>query len=86
MRGVRPGAVMAWFMVDRAVRLGVPWVRRHCQVAAVARYNITQGFELVRVEQRTTALLYMMERRAERLDLSPWLGTAAGTAAGAGAP
>ncbi|MDL4812776.1 GNAT family N-acetyltransferase [Actinomadura opuntiae] len=72
--GQRPGTVMAWWAVDRAARLAVPWVRRHCQVAAVARYNLTQGFELVREEQRTSARLYFMARRAERLDLSAWFG------------
>ncbi|WP_433155173.1 GNAT family N-acetyltransferase [Actinomadura nitritigenes] len=74
VRGRRPGTVMAWWAVDRASRLGVPWVRRHCQVVAVARYNRTQGFELVREEQRTSTRLYMMARRAERLDLSSWFG------------
>ncbi|MFC9975598.1 GNAT family N-acetyltransferase [Spirillospora sp. NPDC127200] len=73
-RDRKPGTVMAWWAVDRAARLGVPWVRRHCQVAAVARHNLTQGFTLVRTEQRTNARLWMMARRAERLDLSQWLG------------
>jgi hypothetical protein len=74
LRDLRPGTLMAWWAVDRAARLGVPWVRRHCHFAEVARYNITQGFELMREEQRTNARLYMMARRAERLDLSQWFG------------
>ncbi|WP_170026643.1 GNAT family N-acetyltransferase [Actinomadura oligospora] len=66
----RLGETMALWTVDRAARLGIPWVRRHCQVEAVARYNLTQGFALVREEQRTNAHLWMMARRSERLDLS----------------
>nr|WP_157430397.1 GNAT family N-acetyltransferase [Actinomadura macra] len=68
----RPGTVMAWWAVDRAARLDVPWVRRHCHERGVARYNCTQGFELVREEQRTRVRLYMMARRSQRLDLSAW--------------
>jgi hypothetical protein len=73
-KGVRPGALMAWWTVDRAARQGVPWVRRHAQVPEVAAYHRSQGFTLVREEQRTHARLYMLARKAERLDLSPWLG------------
>ncbi len=76
VRHRRPGTAMALWAVDRAARLGVPWVRRHCQVAEVARYNLTQGFTLVRKEQRSHARLYMMARPAERLDLSAWFGNA----------
>lgn len=65
---------MALWAVDRAARLGVTWVRRHCHSPEVARYNQTQGFTLVRTEQRTHARLFMMARRAERLDLTRVLG------------
>ncbi len=68
----KPGRLMAWWAVDRAARLGVPWVRRHCQVRQVADYNLTQGFDLIREEQRTNARLWMMARRAELLDLRRW--------------
>ncbi|MFI0417734.1 GNAT family N-acetyltransferase [Spongiactinospora sp. 9N601] len=71
-RDQRPGTLMASWTVDRAAQLGVPWVRRHCHFSGVARYNLTQGFTLVREEQRTNARLYVMARRAERLDLSAW--------------
>jgi hypothetical protein len=71
---LRPGSLMAWWVVDRAARQGVPWVRRHAQVPQVAAYDQAQGFTLVREEQRTHARLYMLARKAERLDLSPWLG------------
>ncbi|GAB3964967.1 hypothetical protein GCM10029978_026650 [Actinoallomurus acanthiterrae] len=81
-RGRKPGTAMAWWAVDRAARLGLPWVRRHCHFLGVARYNETQGFELVRTEQRTHARLYMMARRAERLDLSPWFGAETGVRSG----
>ena len=51
------------------------WVRRHGQVPQVAAYDQTQGFTLVREEQRTHARLYMLARNAERLYVSPWFGT-----------
>jgi hypothetical protein len=70
LREQRPGTLMAWWAVDRAAQLGVQWVRRHCHFPQVARYNLSQGFELVREEQRTHARLFMMARRAERLDMS----------------
>ncbi|WP_246250958.1 GNAT family N-acetyltransferase [Actinomadura litoris] len=73
LRSRRPGTVMAWWAVDRAARSGVGWVRRHCHFEGVARYNLSQGFTLVRTEQRTNARLFMMARRAECLDLSDWL-------------
>ncbi|HEY7263657.1 MAG TPA: hypothetical protein VH589_19490 [Trebonia sp.] len=59
---------MAWWAVDLAARQGVPWVRRHAQVPQVAAYGQAQGFTLVRDEQRTHARLYMLARKAERLD------------------
>jgi hypothetical protein len=59
---------------DLAARQGVPWVRRHAQVPQVAAYDQAQGFDLVREEQRTHARLWMLARRAERLDLSRWFG------------
>jgi hypothetical protein len=61
---------MAWWAVDLAARQGVGWVRRHAQVPQVAAYDQTQGFALVREEQRTHARLYMLARKAE----PPWLG------------
>ena len=73
-KGLRPGSLMAWWSVDLAARQGVPWVRRHAQVPQVAAYDQAQGFNLVREEQRTHARLYMLARKAGRLDLSPWLG------------
>ncbi|MEV5710535.1 GNAT family N-acetyltransferase [Actinoallomurus sp. NPDC052274] len=75
LRERKLGTVMSWWVVDRAAQLGVPWVRRHCHFAGVARYNETQGFAVVREEQRTHARLYIMARRAERLDLSSWFGS-----------
>lgn len=73
-RALRPGSLMAWWAVDLAARKGVDWVRRHAQVPQVAAYDQTQGFDLIREEQRTHARLYMLARKAERLDLSPWFG------------
>jgi hypothetical protein len=71
---LRPGSLIAWWAVDLAARQGVPWVRRHAQVEQVAAYDQAQGFDLVREEQRTHARLWMLARKAERLDLSPWFG------------
>ena len=73
-KALRPGSLMAWWAVDLAARQGVGWVRRHAQVPQVAAYDQTQGFALVREEQRTHARLYMLARQGERLDLSPWFG------------
>jgi hypothetical protein len=53
----------------------VPWVRRHAQYPQIAAYDQTQGFDLVREEQRTHPRLYMLARKGERLDLSPWPGS-----------
>lgn len=83
-KAVRPGSLMAWWAVDLAARQGVGWVRRHAQVPQVAAHDLMQGFTLVREEQRTHARLYMLARKAERLDLSPWLG--AGFRAGTPVP
>lgn len=73
-RPLRPGSLIAWWAVDLAARRGVPWVRRHAQVPQVAAYDQVQGFDLVREEQRTHARLWMLARKAERLDLSRWFG------------
>jgi hypothetical protein len=73
-RALRPGSLIAWWAVDLAARRGVPWVRRHAQVPQVAAYDEAQGFDLVREEQRTHARLWMLARKAERLDLSRWFG------------
>jgi hypothetical protein len=73
-KALRPGSLIAWWAVDLAARQGVPWVRRHAQVPQVAAYDQGQGFELVREEQRTHARLWMLARKAERLDLSRWFG------------
>jgi hypothetical protein len=73
-RALRPGSLIAWWAVDLAARRGVPWVRRHAQVPQVAAYDQAQGFDLVREEQRTHARLWMLARKAERLDLSCWFG------------
>ncbi|HEY7263655.1 MAG TPA: hypothetical protein VH589_19475 [Trebonia sp.] len=73
-KALRPGSLMAWWAVDLAARQGVPWVRRHAQVSQVAAYNQARGFALVREGQRTHVRLYMLARKAERLDLSSWLG------------
>ena len=75
-KALRPGSLMAWWAVDRAARQGVTWVRRHTQIQQVAEYDQAQGFELVHEERRTHARLWMLARKAERLDLSTWFGPA----------
>jgi hypothetical protein len=77
-RAVRPGSLIAWWAVDLAARQGISWVRRHAQVPQVAAYDQAQGFDLVREEQRTHARLWMLARKAERLNLSSWLGSGFG--------
>lgn len=73
-KALRPGTLIAWWAVDLAARRGMTWVRRHAQVSQVAAYDQAQGFDLVREEQHTHTRLWMLARKAERLDLSRWFG------------
>lgn len=69
-RDVKPGTLMAWWAVDRAAELGLAWVRRDCMFAELAKYYLTQGFDLVREADFKGHRLFMMAREAERLDLA----------------
>lgn len=69
-RGMKPGTTMAHWAVDRAARLGAGWVRRDCAFPELAKYYQTQGYDLVREAEHKGCRLFMMARKAERLDLA----------------
>jgi hypothetical protein len=69
-RKLKPGTLMAWWAVDRAAKVGAEWVRRDCLWPNLVRYYEGQGFTLLHEVERTKYRLYMLARRAERLD---WL-------------
>jgi len=71
-RGHKPGTLIALWAVDRAARQGKDWVRRGCFFPELAKYYETQGFSLVKEQERRSGHLYLMARRAERLDLTPF--------------
>ncbi|MDA2804852.1 GNAT family N-acetyltransferase [Nocardiopsis suaedae] len=65
----RPGTLIALWAVDRAARQGRTWVRRGCFFPELVTYYRTQGFALVKEQERSAGRLYLLARRAERLDL-----------------
>jgi GNAT superfamily N-acetyltransferase len=69
-RHLKPGSALAWWAVDRAARAGAGWVRRDCAFPELAKYYESQGYVLVREIERKSHRLFMMARRAERLDLA----------------
>ena len=69
-RAVRPGTLMALWAVDQAAQAGASWVRRDCAFSELAKYYQTQGYDLVREAEYKGRRLFMMARRAERLDLA----------------
>lgn len=69
-RCARPGTLMALWAVDLAARQGAAWARRDCAFPGLAKYYQSQGYDLVREADRKGRRLYMMARRAERLDLA----------------
>ncbi|HEY2579216.1 MAG TPA: GNAT family N-acetyltransferase [Streptosporangiaceae bacterium] len=69
-RSMKPGTLMAWWAVDRAAHVGARWVRRDCFVPELARYYLTQEYDLVREAEHKSRRLFMMARAAERLDLA----------------
>ncbi len=67
----RPGTLMALWAVDRAARQGRRWVRQGCFFPELAEYYRSQGFSLVKEQERGAGRrLYLLARRAERLDLA----------------
>lgn len=64
-RAFRPGALIAWWAVDRAAREGFSWVRRGCLFEELGHYYKEQGFDLVHEVQRTRHRVLLFARRAE---------------------
>ncbi len=64
-----PGTLIALWAVDRAARQGRKWVRRGCFHPELVKYYATQGFALVKEQERSAGHLYLLARRAERIDL-----------------
>lgn len=65
----KPGTVIALWAVDQAAQQGRQWVRRGCYFPELVKYYETQGFTLVKEQERSAGHLYLMARRAERLNL-----------------
>lgn len=65
----KPGTLIALWAVDQAARQGRWWVRRGCFFPELVTYYRTQGFDLVKEQDRSAGRLYLLARRAERLDL-----------------
>lgn len=65
----KPGTLIALWAVDQAARQGRQWVRRGCFFPELVKYYETQGFSLVKEQDRSAGHLYLLARRAERLDL-----------------
>jgi hypothetical protein len=72
-RWLKPGTVMAWWAVARAAQVGAEWVRRDCLVPELAKYYLTQGYDLVREAEYKDHRLFMMARAAEQFDLADCL-------------
>lgn len=70
-REYRPGMMIALWAVDRAARQERRWVRRGCFFPELVEYYETQGFTVVKEQDRSAGHLYLLARRAERLDLGP---------------
>ncbi len=66
----RPGSLIGLWTVDRAARQGRRWVRQGCYSPELVKYYKTQGFTLVKEQDRNAGRLYLLARRAERLDLA----------------
>ncbi|MFL1380517.1 GNAT family N-acetyltransferase [Nocardiopsis protaetiae] len=67
----RPGTLIGLWAVGRAARQGRRWVRQGCYFPELVKYYKTQGFALVKEQDRNAERLYLLARRAERLDLTP---------------
>ncbi|MEV0445326.1 GNAT family N-acetyltransferase [Streptomyces spectabilis] len=68
VREAKPGALIALWAVDRAAREGKQWVRRGCRFEGLVRYYQRQGFTLVHTMQKTNGPMYLLGRRAERIE------------------
>ncbi|MFJ5221416.1 GNAT family N-acetyltransferase [Streptomyces sp. NPDC088400] len=68
VRAWKPGTLLALWAVDRAARLGVSWVRRGCRFPGLVAYYERQGFTVVHEMRKTHGPMYLMSRRAERIE------------------
>jgi hypothetical protein len=68
LREGKPGALIALWAVDRAAREGRKWVRRGCRFEGLAAYYQRQGFTLLHTMQKTHGPMFLMGRRAERIE------------------
>jgi hypothetical protein len=68
LRHLKPGTLLAWWALDHAARHGAQWVRRDTIWPELAAYYQRQGYALARTAPRKQHTLYLLERRAERLD------------------
>lgn len=68
VREAKPGALIALWAVDRAAREGKQWVRRGCRFDGLVTYYQRQGFMLVHTMQKTNGPMYLLGRRAERIE------------------
>ncbi|RBM23313.1 hypothetical protein [Streptomyces sp. PT12] len=75
LRHLRPGTLMAWWAVDpggaRGAGEGRAWVRRDCLWPDLVRYYEEQGFTLFHEVERDAYRLFMLGRRAERVETLP---------------
>jgi hypothetical protein len=62
--------MIAHWAVDHAAREGAGWVRRDCAFPELAKYYQSQGYDVVREAEFKGHVLYLLARRAERLDLA----------------
>lgn len=69
LRDHKLGTMIALWAVDRAAQLGLQWARRDCLWPGLVRYYQTQGYILVREVDRGKYRLYLLHRRAERIDV-----------------
>lgn len=66
LAGQRAGALMAWAVLDLAVRTGRHWVRRGTTEPSLVRYyRDVQGWEVIREKEHKGFLFTGLARRAE---------------------
>lgn len=67
----KPGTLIALWAVDRAFREGAAWVRRGCRFDGLVAYYERQGFTVIHTMRKTHGPMYLMGRRAERIEDLP---------------
>lgn len=65
----KPGTLIALWAVDQAAQQERVWVRRGCFFPELVKYYESQEFVLIKEQDRRAGHLYLMARRAERIDL-----------------